>query len=110
MIRGQNIIPVLKIFFGIVVSYFIVKFIIRPLAIENEKSGIIEIIAFSYPNFCEAVIGAIFLTLVLLTFKGVLMKHKSNLIVKEKYLYQIGVLISGIYVILQEFKIHNLGH
>ena len=109
MIRGQNIIPLLHIFLGIIASYFIVKFSIRPLVIENQNSGLIKTIAFSYPNFCEAVVGTIFLTLLLLILKGMLMKRKPNLVFKEKYVYQIAVLISGIYVILQEFKVHNLG-
>ena len=90
-------------------SYFIVKFIIRPLVVGNETLRLIDIIAFSYPNFCEAVVGVIFLTFILLVTKGMLIKRNSNLVIKEKSLYQTAVLIAGIYVILQEFKIHNLG-
>lgn len=109
MIRGQNIIKLLIIFFGVVGSYFIVKFIIRPLVAGNENLGFIDMVVFSYPNFCEAVVGVIFLTLLLLIAKGMLMIKNPNLVIKEKWLYLTAVVIAGIYVILQEFKIHHLG-
>ena len=79
------------------------KFLIRPIVIADESTGIIKIFALSYPNFCEAIVGSIVITFMLLILNG---KFKK---IKEKYIPLISILIAGIYVLLQEFKIHNIG-
>jgi len=84
-----------------------VKFLIRPIVIENEITGLIKIFSMSYPNFCEAIAGTIVIAFMLLVINGKF--GKKGLGLKEEYIPLISILTSGIYVLLQEFKIHNIG-
>ena len=97
----------LRIQLIVIFSYFVIKFVIRPIVLENKYAGLVKIFVLSYPNFCEAVAGTIVLTFILLIING--RRGKEGFKLKEKHLYLIAVLIAGIYVLLQEFKIHNLG-
>lgn len=105
MITAQN--TLLRIQFGIIVSFIIVKFLMRPFVLQNNFPEVIKIFVLSYPNFCEAIIGTIVLTYILLMITARATKNKPKF--KERYVYLISVLAAGVYVILQEFKIHNLG-
>jgi len=91
----------------VILSYFVIKFFVRPIVLENKDSGLAKIFVLSFPNFCEAVAGSIVTVFVLLIINKRIVKEGFRL--KEKHLYLISILISGIYVLLQEFKIHNLG-
>jgi hypothetical protein len=75
--------------------------------VENGYNGIVKIFVLSYPNFCEAIAGTIVITTLLLVLKGKFRKSIGWL--KEKHVPIISTLICGVYVILQEFKIHNIG-
>jgi len=105
MVTSQNIL--LRIQLVIIASYFVVKFLIRPIIIENENTGLIKTFVFSYPNFCEAIAGSIVIAFILLVINGKFWKNEFRH--KEKYIPFISILISGSYVLLQEFKIHNIG-
>jgi len=105
MVTSQNIL--LRIQLLIIASYLVIKFLIRPIVIENEYTGLIKTFALSYPNFCEAIAGSIVIAFMLLIINGKFWKKDFRL--KEKYIPLISILISGIYVLLQEFKIHNIG-
>jgi hypothetical protein len=85
----------------------VIKFLIRPNVIKNEYTGLIKTIALSYPNFCEAIVGSIFITFILLVTNGKFGKKGVRL--EEKWIPLISILTSGVYVLLQEFKIHNIG-
>jgi len=84
-----------------------VKFGLRPFVLENDYGGILKIFVLSYPNFCEAVAGTIMLFFFLLIINSKFKRKKFKL--QEKYMPYVSVLIAGIYVLLQEFKVHNLG-
>jgi len=105
MVTSQIIL--LRIQLLIIASYLVIKFLIRPIVIENEYTGLIKTFALSYPNFCEAIAGSIVIAFMLLIINGKFWKKDFRL--KEKYIPLISILISGIYVLLQEFKIHNIG-
>lgn len=105
MITAQN--TLLRIQFGIIASFIIVKFLMRPFVLQNNFPEAIKIFVLSYPNFCEAIIGTIALTYILLMITARATKNKPKF--KERYVYLISVLAAGVYVILQEFRIHNLG-
>ena len=109
MLRRQNVRAIMRVYLVIIVSYLLVKFGLRPMIVANGYPLIIEIFVLSYPNFCEGVVGPIFVTFVLLTIKGMLVKKKPSLVLKDNWLYLVAVLFSAFYVLLQEFKIHNLG-
>jgi hypothetical protein len=105
MITSQNIL--LRVQLVVSVSYIIVKFLIRPTVIDNEYTGLVKIFVLSYPNFCEAVVGTIFVAFLLLLINSKIVQ--GDFVLQEKYIPFISVLISGIYVLLQEFKVHNIG-
>lgn len=104
MISSQN--TLLKIQFGVIISYGLIKFLARPFVLEQNYGGIPEIFVLSYPNFCEAIVGTIPLTFLLLVGNN---KINNNQRIKERNIPLLATIIAGFYVILQEFKIHNLG-
>jgi hypothetical protein len=61
----------------------------------------------SFPNLCEALIGGLLLTNIGLFTKHKFLKTPSN--ITENYVYLFAVLVTAMYILLQEFKIHNLG-
>lgn len=103
MISQQRLL--LRIQLGVIVSFVLVKFLLRPFVLEQRYTGISKIFVLSYPNFCEAIVGTIMLTYLLLIAKAT----SKRLKIKEQYLYGIAVLLSATYVVLQELKVHNLG-
>ncbi len=105
MITSQQIL--LRIQLLVIVSYVIVKFYFRPLILENAHGGVLKIFVLSYPNFCEAVVGTIFITFILLLLNRKLNKNSFRSF--EKFIPFLATLFSGGYVILQELKIHNFG-
>ena len=109
MLKGQNVMILLRISMGIIASYIVMKFLIRPIVLKNGYNELSEIIVLSYPNFCEAIVGTIFISLILLSLNGMLVKNKSKFILRDNQLYLLATIIAGVFVILQELKIHNLG-
>lgn len=96
-----------RIQLGIIVTFIANKIWIRPFVLEHDVSAILNTFVLSYPNFCEAVVGTI-----LLSYLGLVAKHHGFPLVKNiknAHIYIIVTLLAAAYVILQEFKIHNLG-
>lgn len=83
------------------------KFIVRPFVLENDYGGFIKIVVLSYPNFCEAVVGTIMIAFILLVINSRVSGGEWKL--REKYIPFVSFLIAGAYVLLQEYKVHNLG-
>ena len=105
MVTGQRILIRIQFFF--IITFILVKFYLRPWVIEKDFSGFLETFVFSYPNFCEAVAGSFMVVFFLLIFNHKFLKKASRF--SEHLLIYIGVMLSAIYVLLQEYKIHNLG-
>lgn len=96
-----------RIQLGVIVTFIANKIWIRPYVLENDFSAPINTFVLSYPNFCEATVGTI-----LLGYMGLVLKHHGFPFlakIKNTTIYIIATLFAAIYVILQEFKIHNLG-
>ncbi|WP_235297759.1 hypothetical protein [Portibacter marinus] len=91
----------LRIQIGVILIFILFK-IFRSRLLYNFPSDHIQIFLYSFPNFCEAIIGVIFLTVA-----GLYINRKYQ--IKEKYIYIMATLLSAIYVITQEYKIHNIG-
>jgi len=97
----------LRIMFVVVIMFIFNKFFLRPYILENDFPEFINIFVLSLPNFCEAVVGGLLITNLSLFIKHKYLKTFSN--VTNNFIYLFAVLFTAIYVILQEFKIHNLG-
>ncbi len=103
----QDIRKNVRILLGIVVVFIINKMLLRPYVLENDFPEYLNIFVLSFPNLCEAIAGSILL--VNLGLYGNQMFLKPTFRVKEHVIYKVSILVAAIYVILQEFKIHNLG-
>lgn len=92
----------------IVIALFVInKFIIRPKVMESADIYLLQVFVLSFPNFCEAIIGVTFLTYLGLTLNNRSLKLKNRF--SDHKIYVMATLVAGLYVILQEFKIHNIG-
>jgi len=91
-------------YFGALLFHSFNKFLLRPWVIENDTPQFLMVFVGSVPNFLEAIVGTS-LIIGFLYFFYLRIGLKWN----AKILYTIGVMISGVYVITQELKIHNLG-
>lgn len=109
MKRGQNIFYLVGILFVVIMAYFLVKFLMRPFVIKQEALDFLNVFVYSFPNFCEAVTGSIFITLLLIVGNGLLTNINAGYRINEKLLYFAAVIIAGAYVLLQEYNVHSLG-
>jgi hypothetical protein len=91
----------------VLITLFIILKRIRPTILENNPLEWIKIALLSLPNFFEAVIGPLILTGIGLYANTRMLSKKRQ--VKPNMLYVVATTLSGIYVITQELKIHNLG-
>lgn len=91
----------------VLILFVLNKFLLRPYVLKGDLPAFAEIFVFSFPNLCEAVIGTITITYIALVLRDKGFPGFANL--SDKLLYLGVTLVAGTYVILQEFKIHNLG-
>lgn len=97
----------LRVMFAFVVAYLLNKFLLRPWVIESDITGLLKTFTFSFPNFCEGVVGTILLANIALAANAHFLNESRKW--KEVSIYFTVTLLAGVYVILQEFKVHNLG-
>jgi hypothetical protein len=97
----------LRIMLVVVLIFICNKLFLRPYILENDFSEFLDIFVLSFPNLCEALIGGLLLTNIGLFAKHKFLKTPSN--ITESQIYLFAILVTAIYVLLQEFKIHNLG-
>ena len=97
----------LRIMFVVVLIFICNKLFLRPYILENDFPEFLNIFVLSFPNLCEALIGGLLLTNIGLFAKNKFLKTLSN--ITENYVYLFAVLVTAMYILLQEFKIHNLG-
>lgn len=95
------------IYWSVLLSYFVVKFLIRPIVLENISNQLLHIFVLSYPNFCEAVIGSFVLVNGLRYVNQIYISRRYRL--KRITISLLGHSLAAVYVITQELKIHNLG-
>jgi hypothetical protein len=80
---------------------------IRPSVLEGDYPEWVKIMLLSLPNFFEGIIGVLILTGI-----GLYLNIKifnPNKQIRLKIIYLAALILAGIYVISQEFKLHNLG-
>lgn len=98
---------IIRTFTLLFVAFILNKFWIRPWILENDMPPFFDIVVLSLPNFIEAVMGSLVVVGILLNLKFRYPKNFETW--SEKAIYVIAISLAGIYVVLQEFKIHNLG-
>ncbi|WP_299436872.1 hypothetical protein [uncultured Aquimarina sp.] len=96
-----------RIMFIVLVIFICNKFFLRPYVIKNDFPEFLNVFVLSFPNLCEAIVGGLLITNIGLLGKQRFLKTSSN--ITENHVYLFAVLVTGLYVLLQEFKIHNLG-
>jgi hypothetical protein len=101
-IRANN-----RILLAFVAAFILNKVVLRPYVISNDITGLIETFAFSFPNLCEAVVGTLMLTNIALVLNSHFLANSQRF--KERTIYFTVTTFSAVYVILQEFKVHNIG-
>lgn len=86
---------------------FIICKVTRPSLLETGLHKIVKSIFLSLPNFFEGCIGVLLLSGILLYLKRqrILRIH----LISDHLLYLFALLLAAIYVLTQEFKIHNIG-
>lgn len=107
--RITSIQKLIRIQFATLILFVINKLWLRPFVLAQNLADplktLLETFVFSFPNLCEAIVGTL-----LLTFFGLSIKQRRGWTnVSEAAIYLAATVIAGVYVILQELKIHNLG-
>lgn len=103
----NSILILARIQIAIIVTFVLNKVLIRPFILENSDDGFWKICVLSYSNFCEAIVGTLSVTYIWLVINNKWIKTEKR--VQEKFIYLFATVFAGIFVILQELKIHNLG-
>ncbi len=96
----NDIRKLIRIQIGVLLLFIVFK-IVRSKILSSENN-FIQVIGLSLPNLFEGILGVLILTALGLT----LTRNKN---IKHNYIYILAIIFAAIYVITQEFKIHNLG-
>ncbi|MCK8523492.1 hypothetical protein M0D21_18055 [Aquimarina sp. D1M17] len=102
----NDILKLARIQIVLIVLFIFFKFI-RPSIIEGNYSEWIKITLLSLPNFFEGIIGVLILTGLGLYLNIKVFSPDKQ--IGTKLVYAVALILAGIYVLTQEFKIHNLG-
>ena len=86
---------------------FVVFKFSRPSVLEGGSPDLVKLIFLSLPNFLEAIVGMTTVCALGLVANHRLLTAPKRL--KAEYIYLLSVLFTAIYVITQEFKLHNIG-
>ncbi|NNE26959.1 MAG: hypothetical protein HKN09_08965 [Saprospiraceae bacterium] len=97
----EDIVKLARIQLLILVPFVFLK-LIRPAVLENSSSEALKIFLLSAPNMFEGVMGVLILT-------GIGLYLSQYLKLKPTLVYISAIILTGVYVLTQEFKIHNLG-
>lgn len=102
----KNALQIRIIFLIIFASFIIVKGFLRDPILSNNPSEFLIILVLSYPNFCEAVLGSMVLVGIGLVINKRFVPLSKQ--VQNQTIYSIAIIVAVVYVILQEFKVHNI--
>ena len=89
----------------VVLLLFVPMKLLRPFIMEHTDIEWVHIFFLSFPNLAEGIIGVLTSTMLVLVIRN--RYHVEFL--TDHVIYMIAVLFSAVYVLLQEFKVHNLG-
>ncbi len=104
MVRQEDILQLARIEIFVIVLFVVMK-MTRPYVLENTESLGLHILFLSFPNLAEGIIGVLTSTILLLAIRRSLKLE----FLSDSGIYLVAVVFSAMYVLLQEFKIHNLG-
>ncbi|MCB0667664.1 MAG: hypothetical protein KDC80_17665, partial [Saprospiraceae bacterium] len=105
MVREEALIKLARIQIVVILVFIILK-LIRPFVLEEVSIDFVRIIVLSFPNLAEGIVGTLILTGILLLFFRRFMKSEKP---GNTTIYLLSGFLAAVYVLLQEFKIHNLG-
>lgn len=89
------------------ILFVLAKKWLRPFVLERDFHKIFDIIVLSLPNFFEGVVGVLSLTYIGLHLNQRFINPERK--IRPRYIYVLAILFAAIFVLTQEFKIHNLG-
>ena len=95
------------LFVSVFIMFVLNRFYVRRFVLENEYPDIFQIVVLSLPNFSEAVMATLLVTGILLQLRQLLGDKLKYF--KTTYVYLTALILVSIYVISQEFKLHNIG-
>ena len=95
------------LFLGAFVLFVFNKFVVRPRVLDAGLPAFFEVLVNSLPNLSEAIIGTLLVTGIGLGLRARSSGRLGDL--SDKVVYLLAVLVSGVYVLSQELKFHNLG-
>lgn len=103
----DNLRILIRIQLFLVVAFVLGKMVLRPAVLSSDAPAWLDIFVLSFPNFCEAIVGAATVTglLLIANARWVPSLHRLS----DSTVYVLAIVFTGVYVILQEFKVHNLG-
>lgn len=101
----KDILKLARIQIYIIILFVFGKGVLRPYLLEGDFPLFMDIFVLSLPNFFEGITGVLSLTFIGLYLNHRFNKHRlSNLMI-----YLLAVILATVFVLTQEFKLHNLG-
>ena len=102
-----NIKPyIIRLYLFLFLCHPLNKFMLRPFILDNDFPNFLTVFTLSVPNFIESVLGTLVITGLLHLAQ---MRFAWFQTLSKKMIYNLALTFTSIYVITQEFKIHNLG-
>ncbi len=95
------------LYLALFILFILNKTLIRPWVLAHTDVGLLIITVNSFPNFCEAIMGSITLAGVGILIRRRFSKRFGG--ITDNQLFSGVLILAAIYVITQEFKLHNLG-
>ena len=102
----KDILKLARIQIALIILFVFFK-LIRPSVLNGDSPEWIKLTLLSFPNFFEAVIGTLIITGIGLYLNFRVLGNKRQ--IKTNVIYTMAPILGGVYVLTQEFKIHNLG-
>lgn len=104
----SDILKLARIQIFTIVLFAICKIWLRPFVLNRDFHVAFDITVLSLPNFFEGIVGVLSLTYIGLYVNSRFVQKVEKRI-GEQRIYLLATLIAAIFVLTQEFKIHNLG-
>ena len=89
------------------VVFVLNKLVLRPWVLERDSAEALVVLVNSLPNFIEAIMGTLLLTVMALQLRTRFRERLGRL--NDSSVYLIASALTGLYVVSQELKFHNLG-
>jgi len=95
------------LFLGAISLFVFNKFLVRPWVLGAGLPAFFDVLVNSLPNLSEAIVGTLLLTGIGLRLRARSSGRLGDL--PDSVVYRLAILVSGVYVLSQELKLHNLG-